>query len=31
MRKSKNFSKRTTKPNKNAIKALSVATIAGLA
>ncbi len=31
MRKSKNFSKRTTKLNKNAIKALSVATIAGLA
>lgn len=31
MRKTKNFSKRTTKPNKNAIKALSVATIAGLA
>ena len=31
MRKSKNFSKRTPKPNKNAIKALSVATIAGLA
>ena len=31
MRKSKNFSRRTTKPNKNAIKALSVATIAGLA
>lgn len=31
MRKSKNFSKRTTKPNKNAIKTLSVATIAGLA
>lgn len=31
MRKTKNFSKRTTKPDKNAIKALSVATIAGLA
>lgn len=31
MRKTKNFSKKTTKPNKNAIKALSVATIAGLA